>query len=169
MNWGKAFLAGVIGGAVITILMILARLMGMTTMNLEMALGSMMTRNLNESTWLLGLVIHLLVSGLIAWAYMFGFEYVTHRSNWMMGVGFAVLHTIIAGLFMGMIGSLHPLMTPPPATEGLLMAPGYFAANFGTITLLAFILLHLIYGAIVGAFYRVSASPEHPSGVAHPA
>ena len=169
MNYGRAFGAGVLGGLVMTILMALGRMMGMTTMNLEMALGSMLTQNLGSATWLMGFIMHLIISGLIALLYAAGFEYVTHRSNWLLGASFGAIHTVIAGVVMGMMGNIHPLMAPPPPPAGYLMAPGFFAANFGMMTALAFIMLHLIYGAIVGALYRVTAEHLHHPGVPSPA
>lgn len=43
MNFRSAFWAGVVGGVVMTVTMAMARMLGMTTMNMEMAQGSMMT------------------------------------------------------------------------------------------------------------------------------
>ena len=155
MNFGGAFLAGVVGGAVMTAMMATGRLTGMTEMNMEMALGSMVTQALGAGTWLLGLVMHLTLSGLIACLYAVGFEYVTRRAGWPVGVGFSVIHLIIGGLVMGMMGSFHPLMVnaPPPAPPGHLAAPGLFATNYGAMTTAAFVVLHLIFGAVVGAMY----------------
>ncbi len=158
MNFGKAFLAGVIGGVVMTVLMFMGRMMGMTEMNLEMAMGSMMTQSVSSISWIIGFVMHLMISGLIALVYAYGFEYITHKAGWLTGAGFAVIHTIIAGIFMGMMGMMHPLMVASqPVPDGKLLAPGFFASNFGMMTVIAVIMLHLIYGAIVGALY----TPAH--------
>lgn len=154
MNFGKAFLAGVVGGAVMTVMVAMGRMIGMTQMNLEMALGSMMTQTISTMSWVMGLVMHLIISGLIACLYAVGFEYVTHRAGWLIGVGFSIIHIIIGGTVMGMMGNIHPMMVqaaPPP--PGRLLAPGFFATNFGMMTTMAFVVLHLIYGAIVGAMY----------------
>lgn len=154
MNFGRAFIAGVIGGAVMTVLMFMGRMMGMTAMNLEMAMGSMITQTIGSTSWIIGFVMHLMISGLIALVYAFGFENITHKAGWLTGAGFGVIHVIIAGIFMGMMGMMHPLMvSSQPVPDGRLLAPGYFAMNFGMMTTVAFIMLHLIYGAIVGAFY----------------
>jgi hypothetical protein len=146
MNFNRAFPAGVVGGAVMTVTMTMARMTGMTTMNMEMAQGSMMTGSINPTAWVLGFIWHLIVSGLIAVVYAVGFEYVTHRANWIIGAGFAVIHLLIAGVVMGRMGSMHPLMR-----SGQMLAPGYFAANYGSMTAMGFVIEHLIYGAIVGA------------------
>ncbi len=147
MNYGRAFLAGVVGGAVMSVLMALGRMMGMQ-INLEMMLGSMVTASMSTGVWILGLVMHLIISGLIALAYAAGFEYVTHRADWMIGVAFAIIHILIAGVVVGMAASMHPLIPQQ------IPAPGMFMANMGTMGVIAFIMLHLIYGGIVGAMYQ---------------
>lgn len=162
MNFWRAFLAGVVGGAIMTLLIAMARLLGMTTMDLELKLGSMISQEVNATSWVTGLVMHLIISGLIACIYAVGFEYVAHKASWLIGLGFAVIHTIIGGIFVGMMGQIHPLM-PSDA----LPAPGPFAINFGTMTTVGFIVAHLIYGAIVGAMYEVTV--EHRRGVPSPA
>ncbi len=160
MKFGKAFIAGVIGAVVMTALMFMGRVMGMTAMNLEMALGSMMTQTVSSTSWILGLVLHLMVGGLIALIYGFGFEYIAHKAGWLTGVGFAIVHAIVSGIAMGMIGMMHPLMVvAQPVSEGRLLAPGFFASNFGMMTVGAFIMLHLVYGAIVGVLYGPVRSP----------
>ena len=48
---------------------------------------------------------------------------------------------------MGMIPLMHPRMPDP------VMPPGFFMSNLGTIGPIAVFMLHLVYGAIVGAMY----------------
>jgi hypothetical protein len=87
MNWGKAFIAGVIGGAVMSILLALARAMGMPA-NLEVMQGTMLGLEPGATAWIVGFIMHLMISGLIALVYAAGFEYVTHRAGWLVGVPF---------------------------------------------------------------------------------
>ena len=47
MNIKSALLAGVAGGIVMTVRMAMTRILGMTTMNMEMAQGSMMTGSIS--------------------------------------------------------------------------------------------------------------------------
>jgi hypothetical protein len=162
MNFGRAFVAGVSGGALMTVLMALARIMEMTTIDVELKLGSMLSKDTTATAWVTGLIMHLVISGLIACIYAIGFEYLTHRANLMAGLGFAVIHTIIAGLFLSVLPQIHPLM-PSDA----LPAPGPFAINYGLMTTVVFAAGHLAYGAIVGAMYEVTA--EHRGGVPSPA
>lgn len=155
MKLGTAFVAGVVGGAAMSLLMWMARTMMDMPANLEMMLGTMLGMMPGPTAWLIGLVMHLLISGLIALIYAWGFERVTHRAGWLVGAGFGVLHAIIAGLVMGMMPAMHPLMPEqmPP--------PGAYMSNLGAMGVIAEFMLHIVYGAIVGAIYRPVV---HPAG-----
>ena len=146
MNVGKAFTAGVIGGAAMSALMWMARaFMGMPA-NLEMMLGTML--GLAPGAWLIGFVMHLMISGAIALIYAWGFEHVTHRAGWLIGAGFALIHATIGGLAMGMMPMMHPQMPGP------MQPPGAFMSNMGVTGVVAEYVLHIVYGAIVGAMYK---------------
>jgi hypothetical protein len=73
MNYGNAFVAGSSGALVMTVLMIIARAFNLTSLNLEMALGSFLTQELTTATWWLGLVIHMITGGVLAQFYAAGF------------------------------------------------------------------------------------------------
>ncbi len=96
----------------------------------------------------MGFVMHLIISGLIALVYAAGFEYVTQRAGWAVGIAFSLIHIIIAGMVFGMIPMMHPLMPDQ------MPAPGVFMSNKGLMGVLAFAMLHMIYGAIVGGLYH---------------
>ncbi len=150
MRVGLAFWAGVVGGAVMILVMIIARAAGLTDMNMVMALGSMITQETTAETWVLGFVMHLVISGLIALIYAAVFEAI-RRSNWLLGLIGGAIHAAIGGFVLLGMPAIHPLM---PDT---ITAPGAFAINFGTMTAVTFVVLHLIYGMIVGGIY----SPVH--------
>lgn len=147
MRTGRAFVAGVIGGATMSVLMWLARVMGME-INLSMLLGTMIVLPPGPVAWITGFLVHLTISGLIALLYAWGFEHVTHRAGWSVGVGFSVVHAIVAGLVFGVVPAMHPLIQ-----AGKMPAPGMFLANKGPVYIVAFFVLHAVYGAIVGANY----------------
>jgi hypothetical protein len=156
MKMGKAFLAGVIGGVATTVLVTIARAMGMPV-NLEEMIGSMVTGELGATAYLVGLILHLLISGLIGLLYGLGFEFLTKRADWRTGVVFGLFHTVIAGLFLLVLPSIHPLM------PGEVPPPGALMANLGAMGVILFIKMHLIYGAIVGALYGSGEEPiEEP-------
>lgn len=141
-----------------TVLMLLARAAGLTEMNGEMMLGSMVTSSMNQATWFLGFAIHMAISVLIALAYAGGME-LFGRSGWDIGLGLAVVHTVLAGFFLLTIPAFHPLVQ-----SGDMMEPGAFAANLGAIGVVVFILEHLMYGAIVGQTYELRRRPVAIAG-----
>ncbi len=146
MKWGRAFWAGVIGGAIMSILMALARAAGMPV-NIGMMLGTLTGLPVSPGAWLVGFILHLVISGLIAFVYAWGFEYAAHRANAGIGAAFAAIHVVLAGFFLGVMPALHPLMPTP------MSPPGIFLSNLGAIGIIAFIALHAIYGLIVGGMY----------------
>jgi hypothetical protein len=147
MKYGQAFAAGVIGAIVMTIITIMARAMGMPA-NLEMMLGTMLGSPPSAMAWVMGLIIHLVAGGVFALIYAAGFEYWIHHASWLVGLGFGVIHTLFSGLVvLGMLPAIHPLVPE------MMPAPGVFMVNLGTKGVVAFAVLHLIYGAIVGAMY----------------
>ncbi len=162
-NASLAFLAGVLGGVILTLLLSLARLFELTSLNLVMFLGAMFTQSLTAGTWILGFVIHLLISGLIGMVYGLIFSKVWGPANWWHGLVIAIPHLIIGGLFLLLMPAINP------AVPELLPSPGAFAENYGTWAVLLFIVGHLVYGAVVGAVYHgklVAAGPT-PDRVAH--
>jgi hypothetical protein len=156
MNYGKAFKAGMLGALAVTMLMVIARALDMTTLNIEMAMGTLLTRRINAISWMLGFMISLVAGGLVAQLYAFGFEFLTEFTSPWIGAGFSLIHASIAGLAMFVLGSIHPLMR----NHGELRAPGPFAINYGTLTAVMFVALHLVYGSWVGSSYSIRQEVE---------
>jgi hypothetical protein len=154
MNYSRAFIAGVVGGAVMVIILTLVRVMGIMDVNLSMMEGSMITASTGPGVWILGFIMHLIISGLIALVYAAGFEYVTHQAGWLVGLGFSLIHILIAGIIFGFLPAMHPLMPNP------MPAPGFFMSNKGLMGVIAFAMLHMIYGATVGAMYHTVETRE---------
>jgi hypothetical protein len=88
---GKAILAGIIGGLAMTALAWLARATGID-LNGEMMLGTMTGNAPGPGTWTVGLMMHLVLSALIALLYAAGFERVTRRAGAGIGLGFSLAH-----------------------------------------------------------------------------
>lgn len=161
MKAGKAFAAGMVGGAVMSVLMAIARLLGMP-IDLETMLGTVTGMAPGGATWVLGLVMHLVISGAIALLYALGFEYVSHRSGALPGVVFSLIHIVVGGLFMGAMPAIHPQV---PET---LAPPGAFLSSLGDLGVVSFVVLHAIYGAVVGVMYGPVLHPFVPSEGAAP-
>ncbi len=152
MRVGKAIIGGVVGGLAMTVLAWTARQAGIE-MNGEMMLGTMVSAP-GTTAWLIGLLMHLMLSVLIALIYAVGFEHVTHRAGVAVGLGFAVIHVTIAGIVMAMIPAIHPMIPEQ------MPAPGAFLGNMGAIFVALFVLEHLLFGAIVGGMYGPVVRPR---------
>jgi len=157
MNTGRAFGVGVVGGIVMSIVLAMARLMGIPA-NLEMMEGTMFM-DPGPMAWVMGFIMHLVLSGLIALVYAWGFEHVTHRSGALVGAGFGIVHAVIAGMVMGMMPMIHPRMPSP------VMPPGAFMSHLGIMGPIAVFMLHMIYGAIVGRMYAPVVQPARVHAV----
>ncbi|MEX2272455.1 MAG: hypothetical protein WD690_13360 [Vicinamibacterales bacterium] len=155
MNLGRAFVAGVVAGVVMSLGLAVGRAMGMPA-NLELMLGTMVLPA-GTGAFMAGMVMHLMISGLIALIYAWGFETLTHRSSALIGAGFGFIHAIIGGLFMGMMPMMHPMIPE------MMPAPGVFMSAMGMMGVLAEFVLHILYGATVGALY----APIHVHDTAH--
>jgi hypothetical protein len=155
LNWNRAINAGFLGAVVMTVFMIVLRTLGLTSMNLEAMLGSMVTSIPDFGSWGLGFLIHLIAGGLFGIVYGFLMESL-RRTGWSVGVGIAVVHTVLSGLAMPLIGAMHPLVR-----TGQMPAPGMFASALGGTGVVLFIALHLLFGAIVGKYYvALSKTPK---------
>lgn len=154
MNAGRAFVAGMIGGAAMSAMMWVGRsVMGLEA-NLSMMLGTMVVQPPGGVAWVAGFVMHLMISGAIALLYAWGFEHVTHRAGAGTGALFSLLHSLVAGVTMGMMPAMHPLI------DERMPAPGMFLANYGTGHVIALFVMHAVYGAIVGAMYGTVRHPH---------
>jgi hypothetical protein len=155
MRAGLAFWAGVIGAAVMVFGMWIVRAAGGTDFNFGFWWGSMITGTATVASWWLGFVIHLIVGGLVGLIFAAAFEYIG-RSNWVLGLLGGVGFAVVGGLFLEWISRAHP------AIPQVIRYPGYFTATWGASSVIAFWVMSLIYGAIVGGMY----DPIHKKGVA---
>jgi hypothetical protein len=146
--WGNAIIAGLAGTAVMTVLMYMAKAMGMP-MDIPRILGLMFTKPENKtSTYVIGLMTHFVNGAVFAVIYAFLFT-ILSLSGWTWGLVFGAVHGIVVGIAMGMMHAVHPNMGPGKELPAL----GLFARNISSMAPVGLIMLHLVYGAIVGAVY----------------
>lgn len=128
----------------------LARFLFGLEVNMSMMWGTMLGQPPDWGTWVLGFMVHLTLAALVAVVYAWVFEYLVHRAGWRVGLSVGLVHTVAAGLLMGLVPLVHPMM------PGRMPAPGVFLASRGIGAVAVFVVLHLVYGATVGGLYRVS-------------
>lgn len=139
----KAFGYGVLGAFLMSALLALARWSGLTQFNLSMFLGSFITQEFTVGTWVLGFVWHLINGGVFAVAYCSIFK-ASGGATTGKGTLLGFVHWLIYSLIMAVSSDFHPLI-PSEIVE-----PGFFAINFGAFTAISGLVLHLIFGYIIG-------------------
>lgn len=134
--------AGLVGGLLMAGGLILAELMGLSRLNLPVLLGGAITGGAGIGTWLLGLVLHFVVSGAIALLYGAVFQ-VTGHAGRRVGMTLGLAHWLFVGVLLGVV-----------------FDAGFSGSKFGAFTIANLLLMHLFYGAVVGELYERAASQD---------
>lgn len=153
-NAGAAIGAGLVATAVMTAVLYMGMAMAprQMPMNILYMMGSMMTRN-RGMAYLMGAMFHFgvgAVLGLVHASVYSGLGIQSGVVGW--GLLFGFVHWLIAGTAMGMMGVMHPLMR-----SGEMAIPGPFVKNYPMMTTVGFLMLHLVYGLVVGLLYQAWA------------
>jgi hypothetical protein len=158
MNLPSILLWGFVATVVLSIMMAASQRLGYTRMSIPFLLGTMMTANRDRAMFL-GLLVHMINSWLFALIYALAFES-WHWATWWLGAGIGLVHVLFV-LMIGMplIPAMHPRMVSEyfgPTPNRQLQPPGFLALNYGRRSPIVALVSHLLYGAILGAFYRLA-------------
>ena len=157
MNWRSSVLWGFVGTILLTGLMSGSQGIGQTRMSLPFMLGTMLTPDRDRAK-LVGFVVHLLNGWWLAFIYAGAFQS-WRRATWWLGAAIGLVHGLFVLLvIMPLLPGFHPRMAseqrgPEPTRQ--LEPPGFLALNYGRRTPAVLLLAHLVYGAVLGAFYRL--------------
>lgn len=150
MDFAAAIGAGLLAGAVMSALLYMGIAMKPRhmRMNLFFLLGSLVFRQ-GAMVYVLGALVHGVLSivfGLIHVALYQAFELVASLASW--GLLFGLGHYLIIGIALGLLPIVHPRVR-----AGDLPPPGFYALGYPRVTVVAFFILHLVYGLLVGTLY----------------
>lgn len=148
---GAAIGAGLVATGVMTAMLYMgiALMPQRMTMNLLYMLGTMMTRG-TTAAYLVGAMMHGSMGVVFALSHVGAYQVFGLQSDLLgWGVFFGFLHWIAFGVGLGMVGTVHPLMR-----TGQMAAPGAFALNYPAATVAGALMVHLVYGALVGVLYE---------------
>jgi hypothetical protein len=137
VNAPRIVLAGFAGTLVMTVLMLVAPLMGMPPMNIGELLGSVMGGSLA-----LGWVAHFMIGGVLAVIYAVAFAGRLPGPPVVRGATYALLPWLMAQLVV------MPMM-------GMGLFSGSALAAGGSL------MGHLVYGAVVGLLYGTAVESAH--------
>jgi hypothetical protein len=157
MNWGSWLLWGLTATIVLTTISAAAQGLGLTRMNLPYMLGTIFTPDRDRAK-LYGFGIHVAAGWLFSLGYVLVFQSLG-VAGWWRGALLGLLHAFfVLVVVMGLLPGLHPRMASEqqgPAAQNMLEPPGFLALHYGLQTPLAILLSHAVFGAILGAFYRL--------------
>jgi uncharacterized membrane protein YagU involved in acid resistance len=157
MNKRSISLWGFVGTVVLTSILSGSQGLGLTRMNLPYMLGTMVTPDRDRAK-VAGFGMHLVNGWLFASLYAAAFQS-WRRATWWRGAAIGAVHALfVLTAAMPLLPGLHPRMAserhgPTPTRQ--LEPPGYLALNYGRRTPVSVILAHMLYGGILGAFYRL--------------
>ena len=153
-NIGAAIVAGLVATAVMTAIMYMGRAMMLQQMpmNILYMLGTMMNRSTGPA-YMMGTVMHS-VNGVIFAIIHAGLYTAFGLSSGLVlwGLLFGAVHWVIVGMGMGMMPMMHSMIK-----SGDMDAPGAFAKNLPMMNVMGFLMVHLIFGLVVGATYEALA------------
>lgn len=159
MSLFAALAGGFIGTLALTTGLRAATAFQLTRIDLPFLLGSAFSENRSRAA-ALGYALHFGFGLLFASGYYAIFEAIDEAS-WWLGALLGLLHALFAGT--ALVNLLLPLVHPRMATpltaanvSPLLEPPGFLLLNYGYSTPIVMIIVHLLYGAIVGEFVSLS-------------
>jgi hypothetical protein len=156
MNWAGWALWGFAATVILTTIMSAAQGAGFTRMSLPYLLGTFITPSRDRAK-LLGFLLHLFNGWAFAMIYAAAFHS-WGRATWWLGSAIGFVHaSFVLTVGMRLMPGLHPRMASEqqgPTALRQLEPPGFLALNYGVQTPVFLLLAHLIYGGILGTFYR---------------
>jgi hypothetical protein len=156
MNPDGWLLWGFVATVVLTGVMAGAQALRLTRMSLPYLLGAMITPDRDQAV-LLGFAFHLVNGWLFSLLYLAAFHS-WDLASWWAGAAIGLVHAgfvLTAGL--AMLPSMHPRMATErrgPTVVRQLEPPGFLGLHYGVQTPIVIVVAHLLYGAILGGFYR---------------
>ena len=151
MVWGFA------GTVVLTLLMAGSQGFGMTRMNIPFLLGTMFTPDRDRAKPI-GVMMHLVNGWLFSLLYVAAFHSVGTASV-LFGMVIGAIHALfVLTVVMPLLPSLHPRMATEqqgPTEVKQIEPPGFFGLHYGVQTPVSIFIAHLVFGAILGGFYRL--------------
>ena len=157
INLLSAVLWGLFATGLLTIIMMGSQGLGWSRISLPFMIGTAFSPNRRRAL-IAGVTVHFALGCAFAILYALVFEQ-WNRANVLLGLTLGFYH----GLFMlvvvvSLLPSIHPLMRGKhhgPMPTPLLEPPGFLAIHYGIRTPIITMAAHLVYGAVIGAFYQL--------------
>jgi uncharacterized membrane protein YagU involved in acid resistance len=157
MSFPSWLLWGFASTIVLTTILAGSQGLGMTRMNIPYLLGTMATPNRDRAK-VIGILFHIVNGWLFSLLYIAAFH-AWGTATWWLGALIGLVHSSFV-LVVGMpsLPGMHPRMATEqygPTVVRQLEPPGFLALNYGFQTPVSVVIAHVIFGAILGAFYKI--------------
>lgn len=157
IHWQGWLLWGTVATMVLSIMLSASQGLGLTRMNLPFVIGTMFTPDRDRAK-LVGFCVHFVNGLLFSLGYVAIFAELD-RAAWWIGGLIGLLHALfVLVVMMSVMPGLHPRMASEehgPEASRILEPPGFMALNYGFQTPLTVLVSHVIFGALLGALYRL--------------
>jgi len=147
MRWWTAFLAGIVGAAIMTILLSAAIAANFHVLDFSMMWGTLVGLPIGVAAWLVGFGIQLLVGGSFGLIYAVLFNAFSGAGA-LRGGAIGLVHALITGILLPLLPLIHPLMN-----NGHMASPGAYFSGHGLAGVLFYFGIHAVYGVVVGWMY----------------
>lgn len=147
---GPAVAASLVGGGVMIIMLYggIAMMPDRMRMNLLLMLGGMMGMT-GGGAYLVGLMMHAMMSVIFGAIHAAVFASGDIEDGVLLwGVLFGAAHALVTGTMLAGMPMMHPLIR-----AGRMEAPGLLAIKLGGSTAMDFVMLHMVFGALVAVLY----------------
>jgi uncharacterized membrane protein YagU involved in acid resistance len=156
MNWSHWMVWGFGATIILTITLSASQGLKLTRINIPFLLGTMVTPDRDKAKWL-GIFIHIINGLLFSLIYVATFH-VLGIANWQLGALIGLIHALfVLVVILPHLSGVHPRMAGEqfgPVGAKQLEPPGFLALNYGYQTPVSIIIAHIMFGMILGGFYR---------------
>jgi uncharacterized membrane protein YagU involved in acid resistance len=158
VNWESWLLWGFIATSALTTLLAGSQGLGLTRMNFPYLMGTIFTPD-HERAKLYGFFLHFLNGWVFSLVYVLIFQSIGEANWWIgavIGIGHALFMLVVV---MSLMPGVHPRIASQlhgPTATRMLEPPGFMALNYGLRTPVSVIIAHIVFGIILGVFYRLA-------------
>jgi len=160
LNLASIFLWGFVATVFLTTLMAAGQGLGLSRMSLPFMLGTLFTAD-RDRAMVIGFVFHFVNGWVFALFYALVFENLGRTGWWLGGIVGLIQGLSVLIALMPILPAIHPRMASEhrgPEPTRALEPPGFMALNYGRQTPLITLFAHVVYGAIIGGFYRLAGT-----------
>jgi len=130
---------------------------GMTRMNIPYLLGTIFTPDRDRAKFI-GIFLHFLNGWIFSLIYVATFHALGRSTWWFGGLIGLVQAIFVLAVALPALPALHPRIANEqygPTVARQLEPPGFLGLHYGIRTPISVVVAHVIFGAILGAFYSI--------------